>query len=131
MAHAHSHHHPHHGEHGLRIAFLLNLTFTVLEIIGGIWTNSVAIQSDAVHDARACLTPALAGALQRWSTRSGDARFTYGYRRLSPLGALLAAVVLTIGLGYVGWEAVQRLQQPAEVYSLGGIGLALLGILFN
>ncbi len=131
MAHAHPHHHPHHAEHGLRLAFLLNLAFTVLEIVGGIWTNSVAIQSDAVHDAGDCLTLGLAWALQRWSARTADSRFTYGYRRLSTVGALLTAVVLTIGLSYVGWEAIQRFRQPAEVHSLGVIALALLGILFN
>lgn len=131
MAHAHAHHHPQSGEHGLRVAFLLNLTFTVLEIIGGLWTNSVAIQSDAVHDAGDCLTLGLAWALQRWSAREPDARFTYGYRRLSAVGALVTAFVLILGLSYVGWEAVKRFEQPAEVHSLGVMALALLGVLFN
>lgn len=131
MAHLHSHHHSHPAEHGLRVAFLLNLAFTILEIVGGIWTNSVAIQSDAVHDAGDCLTLGLAWVLQRWSAREADARFTYGYRRLSTLGALATAVVLILGLSYVGLEALRRLQQPAVVYGPGVIGLALLGVLFN
>ncbi|MCB0554233.1 MAG: cation transporter, partial [Phaeodactylibacter sp.] len=43
------HHHDHSGKN-LRIAFFLNLAFTILEVIGGLWTNSVAILSDALHD---------------------------------------------------------------------------------
>lgn len=131
MEHHHHHHHRHLGDEGLRLAFLLNLVFTVLEIAGGIWTNSVAIQSDAVHDAGDSLTLGLAWGLQRWAAREPDAKFTYGYRRLSTLGALVTAAVLILGLGYVGWKAIERLQQPAEVHSLGVIALATLGVLFN
>jgi cobalt-zinc-cadmium efflux system protein len=132
MSHDHHHHHHHGaGEAGLRLAFLINLAFTVIEIAGGIWTNSVAIQSDAVHDAGDCLTLGLAWALQRWAAREPDVKFNYGYRRLSTLGALVTATVLIVGLSYVGWEAIERLRRPAEVHSLGVCALALLGILFN
>ena len=126
-----SHEHRHSGNTSLRTAFLLNLTFTVLEVIGGIWTNSVAIQSDAVHDAGDCLTLALAWALQRWADRAPDAKFTYGYRRLSALGALITGLVLAAGLGFIAWEAVGRLRNPQEVKSLGVLVLAVLGIGFN
>ena len=51
MGHNHSHNHDHHhSDAGIRTAFFLNITFTVIEIIGGILTNSVAILSDALHD---------------------------------------------------------------------------------
>jgi cobalt-zinc-cadmium efflux system protein len=39
-----------HGSENLKVAFFLNLAFTIIEIIGGILTNSIAILSDAVHD---------------------------------------------------------------------------------
>ena len=48
MPHGHNHHN--HSGRNLTIAFFLNLAFTVLEIIGGLLTNSVAILSDALHD---------------------------------------------------------------------------------
>ena len=127
----HQHRHEHAGGGSLRTAFLLNLTFTVLEVLGGIWTNSVAIQSDAVHDAGDCLTLGLAWALQRWAERGPDARFTYGYRRLSALGALFTGLVLAAGLSFIAWEAIGRLRRPEEVKPLGVLALAVLGIAFN
>lgn len=49
MAHNHDHSH-HHSEGNVKIAFFLNLAFTLIEIIGGFYTNSLAILSDAIHD---------------------------------------------------------------------------------
>jgi cobalt-zinc-cadmium efflux system protein len=109
----------------------LNLAFTVLEVAGAAWTNSVAIQSDAVHDAGDCLTLGLAWALQRWAARGPDEKFTYGYRRLSTLGALITGLVLAAGLGFIAWEAIGRLREPEPVNSLGALALAVLGISFN
>ncbi len=128
---SHDHHHHHQAGANLLIAFLLNLAFTGIEIVGGIWTNSVAILSDAVHDSGDCLTLLLAWYLQRLAQRRGDARFTYGYRRLSSLGALITGLVLVAGLTFVVWEAVERLHAPERVQSLGVVGLAIVGVLFN
>jgi len=132
MAHEHEHHpHHDHAAGNLLVAFLLNLAFTVLEIAGGVWTNSVAILSDAVHDAGDCLALGLAWYLQRLALRLADARFTYGYRRWSALGALITGVVLIAGLSFIGWEAFERLRSPKPVLAPGVIGLAIVGILFN
>ena len=76
-----------HAAGNLRVAFLLNLAFVVLEVAGGFWTNSIAVLSDAVHDAGDCLSLGLAWYLQRLSVRQADARFTYGCRQFSALGA--------------------------------------------
>jgi cobalt-zinc-cadmium efflux system protein len=129
-----SHDHDHHRDHAagnLLVAFLLNLVFTIIEIGGGLWTNSVAILSDAVHDAGDCLALGLAWYLQRLAQRLADARFTYGYRRWSALGALITGVVLIGGLSFIGWEAFERLQSPKPVLAPGVIGLAIVGVLFN
>jgi hypothetical protein len=62
MSHEHSTHdkagQSHGGEDGknIGIAFFLNLTFTLIEIAGGLWNNSVAILSDALHDFGDCIT---------------------------------------------------------------------------
>ncbi|MEW6717514.1 MAG: cation transporter [Chloroflexota bacterium] len=53
----------------IKTAFLLNLGFTVLEIFGGLWTNSLAILSDAVHDLGDSLSLSLAWFLDRYSQR--------------------------------------------------------------
>ena len=122
--------HRHHSGN-LGIAFGLNLVFTVLEVIGGLWTNSIAILSDAVHDSGDVLSLGLAWYLQRLSSRRPDAKFTYGYRRFSSLGALVTGVVLMAGLGFIVWKAIGRLQQPQEVRAPGMLALAVVGIAFN
>jgi cobalt-zinc-cadmium efflux system protein len=127
----HRHDHSHSAGDNLRFAFLLNAFFTGIEIFGGLWTNSVAILSDAVHDGGDCLSLGAAWYLQRLSDREPDRTFNYGYRRLSSLGALLTSIVLIIGLGFVAWEAVERLRDPREVRAGGVIALAVAGVLFN
>lgn len=130
MSHDHHHHHDH-ATGNLLAAFLLNLTFTAIEIVGGIWTNSVAILSDAVHDSGDCLALGLAWYLQRLAQRRPDALFTYGNRRWSSLGALITGVVLVAGLGFVVWEAAERLQSPQPVKAPGVVLLAIIGVIFN
>jgi cation diffusion facilitator family transporter len=127
----HQHHHDTLASRNLKFAFFLNLAFTVLEIAGGFWTNSIAILSDALHDAGDCFSLGLAWYLQTVSTRRPDAKFTYGYRRFSTLGALVTGLFLIAGLGFLGYQAVQRLRQPAEVRVPGMLALAVVGIVFN
>ena len=67
-----AHHGPCRTANNLRTAFWLNLGFTVLEIIGGLLTNSVAILSDAVHDLGDSLSLGMAWYLQRMSGRARD-----------------------------------------------------------
>lgn len=127
---SHDHHH-HRVEGNLLVAFLLNLAFTILEIAGGLLTNSVAILSDAVHDAGDCFSLGLAWYLQRLASTRADAKFTYGYRRLSSLGALITGMVLIGGLVVIGWKAIERLRNPEPVFAPGVVGMAVAGILFN
>ena len=91
-------HHHHHGT-STRIgwAFFLNLTFTIIEFIGGLLTNSTAIMADAVHDLGDTLSIGSAWLLDKLSNKGADSSFTYGYRRLSLLGALINALVLVAG----------------------------------
>ncbi len=127
----HCGHHHHVAGDNLKIAFLLNLVFTLVEISGGFWTNSVAILSDALHDAGDCFSLGLAWYLQKLSLKRPDATFTYGYRRLSTLGALVTGLVLFAGLIFVAGNAIQRIRHPAEVKVPGMIVLAVIGMIFN
>ena len=121
----------HHASQNLSIALLLNVVFTALEIAGGFWTNSVAILTDAVHDSGDCFALGLAWYLQILSQRRADALFTYGYRRMSLLGALATGIVLTLAIAYVGWESIERLRRPEPVYAVGVVLIAVAGVLFN
>jgi cobalt-zinc-cadmium efflux system protein len=125
------HGHSHDTASNIRVAFFLNLGFTVLEIIGGTLTNSVAILSDALHDLGDSLSLGIAWYLENVAKREADHRFSYGYRRFSLLGALITSIVLVIGSLIVLSEAVQRVAEPEEPAAGGMILLALIGIGVN
>lgn len=126
---AHDHAHEAHGD--LRTAFLLNLSFTLLEVVGGVLTNSVAIVSDALHDLGDSISLGLAWYLQRVSARSSDVRYSYGYRRFSLLGALFNAIILIAGSLFVLSEAIPRLTDPQPFEAAGMIVFALFGVGVN
>jgi len=129
---AHDHHH-HHHEIGSRIgvAFWLNLGFAILEVAGGLWTNSVAVLSDALHDFGDSIALGLTWHFARVSERKGDETFTFGYRRFSLLGALVMSFVLFAGGLVVLFEAIPRLLSPEVANARGMIYLAIAGIAVN
>lgn len=115
----------------LKIAFFLNLSFTIIEIIGGLWTNSIAILSDAVHDLGDSMSLGLAWYFDRLSKQGHTPQNTYGYRRYALLGGLITAVVLMAGLAFILWHAVNRLFSPEAVNAPGMMLLAVVGVVFN
>lgn len=129
----HNHDHAHNPSSSERItwAFALNAAFTVVELIGGLLTNSTAILADAVHDLGDTLAIGTAWVLERLAGREADSRYTYGYRRLSLFGALFNAVVLVAGSVLVLYTALPRLLEPSMPHPEGMLGLALLGIAVN
>lgn len=115
----------------LRLAFFINLAFTVLELFGGLYTNSLAILSDAFHDFGDSVSLGLAWYFQHLSVRGRDHNFTYGYRRFSLLGALVNSLILTAGSIFIIVEAIPRLQAPEVTMSEGMAALAVIGIIVN
>jgi len=115
----------------LKVAFFLNLGFTIIEIIGGLWTNSIAILTDALHDAGDTASLGLAWYFDKLSDKERNAEHTYGYKRFRLLGGLITGVVLIIGLGFILWQAVGRLLSPEPVNAPGMMALAVIGILVN
>lgn len=127
MAHQHSH-----GTSGnIKIAFFLNLGFTVLEIFGGILTNSIAILSDALHDLGDSISLGMAWYLDNFSRKKSTSRYSYGYRRFSLLGALINSLVLILGSIFILSEAIPRIMNPEPSNAPGMIAFAVLGILVN
>ena len=121
-----------HGSAGnLKVAFFLNLSFTILEIIGGLWTNSIAILTDAVHDSGDCASLGLAWYFDKLSQRGRTPEHTYGYKRFRLLGGLITGVVLVAGIVFILWKAISRLMSPEAVNAPGMILLAVIGIVFN
>lgn len=126
MAHSHSH-----SSEKIGWAFFLNFGFTIIEFIGGWLTNSTAIMADAVHDLGDTLSIGSAWLLNKFGTKSATKEFTYGYRRLSLLGALINGIVLIVGSAWILYEAVPRLSNPEMPETEGMIVLAILGVLVN
>jgi cobalt-zinc-cadmium efflux system protein len=115
----------------LAIAFVLNLSFFVIEIIGGLLTNSIAILSDAVHDLGDTATIGFSWLLERYSKKKATNELTFGYKRFSLVGAITSSFVLLFGSVFILTEAVHRLFNPEPVYAQGMLGLAIIGILVN
>jgi len=128
---SHHHSHKHHAESNLKVAFWLNALFAVIEIAGGIFTNSVAILSDAFHDLGDSVALGLAWYFQRISSRQRDNTYTYGYKRYSLLGASLSAIILLIGSIIIISKAIPRIIHPEPVHTQGMLYLAIAGIVIN
>lgn len=134
--HSHSHGHHHHHSHGtvvgrMTFALALNLTFAVVELIGGLWTNSIAILSDALHDFGDAFAMLLAIVLEKVSHKKSDGDYSYGYRRFSTLGAVITGAILVVGSIFILIEAVPRLFAPQQPHANGMILLAFLGVAVN
>jgi len=126
MAHTHNH-----NEDNLKLAFFLNFGFAVAEIIGGIYTNSVAIMADALHDLGDSVSLALSWRLEKLSKKGGDEKYSYGYKRFSLLSALVGALILILGSIVVISEAVKRLRNPQPTDARGMLIFAIFGIIIN
>jgi len=131
------HHHHHHSTpdgsvRNLGLAFWLNLCFAIIELIGGWWTQSLAITSDALHDFGDALSLGLGYVLQRKSTAAPSEQFSYGPRRLSLLSAFISGVVISVGAVYIAIESIRSFGDTArEPHGQGMMLLALLGIAVN
>lgn len=130
-SHDHDHSHHHHASSNITIAFWINLSFTVFEIVGGILTNSIAVLSDAVHDLGDSISLLFSLIMEKVSRRAKDERLTFGYKRYSILGAFFSALVLIIGSTFIIYNAVNRIFTVEEVNAKGMLIMSLFGIAFN
>lgn len=119
------------SEKKILIAFILNLMFSVFEFFGGIFTGSVAIVSDAVHDLGDAASIGISYFLEKKSKKQPDDQYTYGYARYSVLGGVLTNFILLLGSALVIYNAVNRIITPAEINYNGMILLAVVGVCVN
>jgi cobalt-zinc-cadmium efflux system protein len=133
--HAHSHGHAHvvttDSERRVFWAMLLTGSFMVVEVIGGIWSGSLALLSDAGHMLMDFVSLLLAWLAFRLARRRADLQRSYGYQRFQVLAAFVNGVSLFVIAGWVVVEALRRFFTPVEV--LGGpmLVIASLGLLVN
>ena len=127
----HNHSHENNATKNISFAFFLNLFFVVVEVIGGLFTNSIAILSDALHDFGDCLSLAVAWAFQKKATQKRNHKYTYGYRRFSLLGSIFLSGVLVVSSAFVLFEAGKRIFEPQEVNAHGMLWIAVVGVIIN
>lgn len=119
------------SEKNILIAFLLNLTFSVFEFAGGIFTNSVAIISDSIHDIGDAASIGISYFLEKKSKKQPDSTHTYGYLRYSVIGSVITTLILLIGSVLVVVNAINRILNPQEINYNGMIIFAVVGVVVN
>lgn len=131
--HSHSHSHSHHSSssENIGVAFLLNTFFTIIEFIGGFYTNSMAIMSDAVHDLGDSVSLGMAWYFQKIAKKKATKTYSYGFQRFSLLGALINSTVLFIGSILVIVKSIPRIITPEVSDAKGMMWFAFLGIIIN
>ena len=118
-------------EKNILIAFILNLAFSVFEFIGGVFTGSVAIVSDAVHDLGDAVSIGASYFLEKKSKKQPDEKYTYGYARYSVIGGVITTLILLFGSVVVIFNALNRIANPTEINYDGMIVFAVIGASVN
>ena len=118
-------------EKNILIAFILNLSFSIFEFFGGIFTGSVAIISDAVHDLGDATSIGVSYFLEKKSKKQPDDIYTYGYARFSVMGGIITTLILLCGSVLVAYNAIRRIINPVEINYNGMIIFAIVGALVN
>lgn len=126
-----NHHHETQSTKNIKIAFFINLIFSMAEFVFGILFNSVSIMSDAIHDLGDSISIGFAWFFQGYSEKNQDEKFTFGYKRFSLLGALITAVVLLGGSAVMIYRSIPRLFNPEPVNTTGMFWLSLVAIAMN
>lgn len=118
-------------EKNILFAFIINLIFSIFEFIGGIFTGSVAIISDAIHDIGDATSIGIAFFLEKKSKKQPDEKYTYGYARYSVIGSVITTLILLFGSIMVIYNAIERIINPSEINYNGMIVFALVGVSVN
>lgn len=130
------HHHHHHNHHSvsykrLWLAFWINAAFLIVEVIGGLWTNSLALLSDAGHMLTDVAALALAIMVARLGQKQRDNRRSYGYKRAEIIGAFLNGATLVAICGFILFEAWKRIGVDHHVAGGPMLIIAVFGLLAN
>lgn len=128
--HDQSHHHSESSKN-IGIALFLNLGFAIAEIFIGIWTNSLAVLSNSLHDFGDSFSLSLSWYFDKVSKKERSDSFTYGYKRFSIVPVVINSLILLFGSLYILYEAVIRIMNPQTIKADGMILFALAGMTIN
>ncbi|MBV2245735.1 MAG: cation diffusion facilitator family transporter [Lentimicrobium sp.] len=131
-----SHHHtapsstiPHGRAFAIGIA--LNVGFVIIEVIYGLMANSSALLADAGHNASDVLGLIFAWTAAWLATRKPKGKYTYGLRRTTILVSILNALLLFAAMGFIGWDAWQKIADPQPVSGTSVMVVASIGVIIN
>jgi cobalt-zinc-cadmium efflux system protein len=135
MTHSHTHSHLRdvagQSTKRLSISLFLTLAFVIIEAAAGLFSNSLALLTDAAHNLTDVLALGLSWFAIRITTRPANERKTYGYHRVGILVALINSttlVLISLGIFYEAWR---RFTDPPEVQSSILIGVGLIAVVVN
>ncbi len=119
------------GTRYLGIALGITISFFIIELVGGIFTNSLALLTDAWHMLNDVLALVFALVASWIASRPVTVKKTYGYYRAEILAAFLNGIFLWAVVVLIFYEGLQRIQRPVEVNSLGMLVIAVFGLMAN
>lgn len=114
-----------------KITILFNLTFSILEIIGGFLTNSISIISSAIHDFGDSITVCLENLFNKKSKQKPNNKYSFGYSRYKLIGKFFTSILLLITSGIIIYFAINRIKNPLNINYDGMIIFSIFGILLN
>ena len=115
----------------LMLCLLFNSIFFIVELLGGIWTNSLALISDAGHMFSDVGALGFSLIAVIWAAKPPTPEKTYGYHRLEILAALINGLILWAITAWIFIEAIQRVQSPPMVKSYPMLFIAAFGLMVN
>lgn len=135
--HDHDHDHSHvptvtkDNERKILISFFIIFTFMVVEAVGGVISGSLALLADAGHMLTDAIALGLAYLAFRLGRRAADGQRTFGYARFEVIAGFVNALTLFGIVGWIVYEAIERLQQPYEILAGPMMLVAVIGLLVN
>ncbi|WP_156291985.1 cation diffusion facilitator family transporter [Oceanobacillus salinisoli] len=132
MGHDHSHHHAHtNNKIALKISFIIITAYMIIEAIGGLLTNSLALLSDAGHMLSDSISLGVGLLAFTLGEKVADYSKTYGYKRFEILAAVFNGVTLILIALFIFYEAFNRFANPTEIASAGMLIIGIIGLLVN
>jgi cobalt-zinc-cadmium efflux system protein len=114
-----------------KLSLVTNSLFALIELLFGIFSNSLALISDALHNWTDSLTLLIAFIADKISSRRADNHNSYGLKRAGILASVLNSLILILMASYIFWQAYHRLWQPEPVNGLIVVLVSVLGIIAN
>jgi cobalt-zinc-cadmium efflux system protein len=130
----HHHHHPNSHEvsgKNLGISIVLNCIVTIAQVIGGIFSGSLSLLSDALHNFSDVLSLIISFSANRLAKKKASTNKTFGYKRAEIIAAFVNSATLMVVSIFLIVEALKRFLEPQDIASVWVIWLSILAILVN